>query len=68
MPTKRLCNRQARFNSSRILLRAIHQYILSHTRQFGSELKDIPIDDEAEERLAAFEEVDGHWQYKEAYY
>ncbi len=29
------------------------------------ELKDIPIDNEAEERLAAFEEVDGHWRYKE---
>lgn len=42
-----------------------HQYILSHKANLDPELKDIPIDDEAEERLAAFEEVDGHWQYKE---
>lgn len=42
-----------------------HQYILSHKTNLDPELKDIPIDDEAEERLAAFEEVDGHWQYKE---
>ena len=42
-----------------------HQYILSHKANLDLELKDIPIDDEAEERLAAFEEVDGHWQYKE---
>ena len=42
-----------------------HQYILSRKANLDPELKDIPIDDEAEERLAAFEEVDGHWQYKE---
>ena len=42
-----------------------HQYILSHKANLDPEQKDIPIDDEAEERLAAFEEVDGHWQYKE---
>lgn len=42
-----------------------HQYILSNKTNLDPELKDIPIDDEAEERLAAFEEVDGHWQYKE---
>lgn len=42
-----------------------HQYILSHKANLDPELKDIPIDNEAEERLAAFEEVDGHWQYKE---
>lgn len=42
-----------------------HQYILSHKTNLDPELKDIPIDNEAEERLAAFEEVDGHWQYKE---
>lgn len=42
-----------------------HQYILSHKANLDPEIKDIPIDDEAEERLAAFEEVDGHWQYKE---
>ena len=42
-----------------------HQYILSHKANLDQELKDIPIDNEAEERLAAFEEVDGHWQYKE---
>ena len=42
-----------------------HQYILSHKANLDPELKDIPIDDEAEERLTAFEEVDGHWQYKE---
>ncbi|MFQ8978193.1 MAG: tetratricopeptide repeat protein, partial [Veillonella sp.] len=42
-----------------------HQYILSHKANLDEELKDIPIDDEAEERLAAFEEVDGHWRYKE---
>lgn len=42
-----------------------HQYILSHKANLDPELKDIPIDDEAEERLAVFEEVDGHWQYKE---
>lgn len=42
-----------------------HQYIFSHKANLDPELKDIPIDDEAEERLAAFEEVDGHWQYKE---
>ena len=42
-----------------------HQYILSHKTNLDPELKDIPIDDEAEERLAAFEEIDGHWQYKE---
>ena len=42
-----------------------HQYILSHKANLDPKLKDIPIDDEAEERLAAFEEVDGHWQYKE---
>lgn len=42
-----------------------HQYILSHKTNLDPELKDIPIDDEAEERLASFEEIDGHWQYKE---
>lgn len=42
-----------------------HQYILSHKANLDPELKDIPIDDEAKERLTAFEEVDGHWQYKE---
>ena len=43
-----------------------HQYILlSHKANLDEELKGIPIDDEAEERLAAFEEVDGHWRYKE---
>jgi len=38
---------------------------LSHKANLDPELRDIPIDNEAEERLAAFEEVDGHWQYKE---
>ena len=38
---------------------------MSHKANLDPELKDIPIDDEAEERLTAFEEVDGHWQYKE---
>ena len=42
-----------------------HQYILSHKTNLDPELKDIPIDDEAAERLEAFEEIDGHWQYKE---
>ena len=41
-----------------------HQYILSHKANLDEELKDIPIDNEAEERLAAFEEIDGHWHYK----
>lgn len=42
-----------------------HQYILSHIANCGEEIKDIPIDDEAAERLTAFEEIDGHWHYKE---
>ena len=42
-----------------------HQYILSHIANCGEEIKDIPVDDEAAERLTAFEEIDGHWHYKE---
>ena len=42
-----------------------HQYILSHKANLDEELTDVPIDDEAAERLEAFEEIDGHWQYKE---
>lgn len=42
-----------------------HQYILSHIANCGEEIKDIPVDDEAAERLTAFEEIDGHWYYKE---
>ena len=43
-----------------------HQYILSHIANRDEEIKDIPVDDEAAERLEAFEEIDGHWHYKEA--
>ena len=42
-----------------------HQYILSHLANCGKEIKDIPVDDEAAERLTAFEKIDGHWHYKE---
>ena len=42
-----------------------HQYIISHIANCGEEIKDIPVDDEAAERLTAFEEIDGHWHYKE---
>ena len=42
-----------------------HQYIVSHLANRSEEIKDIPVDDEAAERLAAFEKVDGHWHYKE---
>lgn len=42
-----------------------HQYILSHIANCSEEIKDIPVDDEAAERLTAFEEIDGHWHYKE---
>ena len=42
-----------------------HQYIVSHLTNRSEEIKDIPVDDEAAERLAAFEKVDGHWHYKE---
>ncbi len=42
-----------------------HQYIVSHLANRSEEIKDIPVDDEASERLAAFEKVDGHWHYKE---
>jgi len=42
-----------------------HQYIVSHLVNRSEEIKDIPVDDEAAERLEAFEEIDGHWHYKE---
>ena len=42
-----------------------HQYIVSHLANRSEEINDIPVDDEAAERLAAFEKVDGHWHYKE---
>ena len=42
-----------------------HQYILSHIANRDEEIKDIPVDDEAAERLTAFEQIDGHWQYKD---
>ena len=42
-----------------------HQYIVSHLANRSEEIKDIPVDDEAAERLEAFEEIDGHWHYKE---
>ena len=42
-----------------------HQYIVSHLANRNEEIKDIPVDDEAAERLEAFEEIDGHWHYKE---
>ena len=42
-----------------------HQYILSHIANRDEEIKDIPVDDEAAERLIAFEQIDGHWQYKD---
>ena len=42
-----------------------HQYIASHLANRSEEIKDIPVDDEAAERLEAFEEIDGHWHYKE---
>ncbi len=35
-----------------------HQYIVSHLANRSEEIKDIPVDDEAAERLAAFEKVD----------
>ena len=41
-----------------------HQYIVSHLANRSEEIKDIPVDDEAAERLEAFEEIDGHWHYK----
>ena len=43
-----------------------HQYIVSHLANRSEEIKDIPVDDEAAERLEAFEEIDGHWHYKES--
>ena len=42
-----------------------HQYILSHIANRDEEIKDIPVDDEAAERLIAFEQINGHWQYKD---
>ena len=42
-----------------------HQYIVSHLANRSEEIKDIPVDDEAAERLTAFEKVDSHWHYKE---
>ena len=42
-----------------------HQYILSHISNRDEEIKDIPVDDEAAERLIAFEQINGHWQYKD---
>ena len=42
-----------------------HQYILSHIANRYEEIKDIPVDDEAAERLIAFEQINGHWQYKD---
>ena len=42
-----------------------HQYIISHIANCEEEIKDIPVYDEAAERLTAFEEIDGHWHYKE---
>ena len=42
-----------------------HQYILSHIANLDEEIKDIPVDDEAAERLIAFEQINGHWQYKD---
>ena len=42
-----------------------HQYILSHLANRNEESKDIPVDDEAAERLIAFEQVNGHWRYKD---
>ena len=42
-----------------------HQYILSHIANRDEEIKDIPVDDEAAERLIAFEQIAGHWQYKD---
>ena len=38
---------------------------MSHIANRDEEIKDIPVDDEAAERLEAFEEIDGHWHYKE---
>ena len=38
---------------------------MSHLANRSEEINDIPVDDEAAERLAAFEKVDGHWHYKE---
>ena len=38
---------------------------MSHKANLDEELKGVPIDDEGAERLDAFEEIDGHWQYKE---
>ena len=42
-----------------------HQYILSHIANRDEEIKDNPVDDEAAERLIAFEQINGHWQYKD---
>ena len=42
-----------------------HQYIVSHLANRSEEIKDIPVDDEAAERLIAFEQINGHWQYKD---
>lgn len=42
-----------------------HQYILSHIANRDEEIKDISVDDEAAERLIAFEQINGHWQYKD---
>ena len=42
-----------------------HQYILSHIANRDEEIKDIPVDDEAAERLIAFEQINGHWQHKD---
>ena len=42
-----------------------HQYILSHIANRDEEIKDIPVDDEAAKRLIAFEQINGHWQYKD---
>ncbi|WP_456156230.1 sel1 repeat family protein [Veillonella sp.] len=42
-----------------------HQYILSHLANRDEEIQNIPVDDEAAERLTAFEQINGHWHYKD---
>lgn len=44
-----------------------HQYILSHKANCDEEMQGFPVDDEAADRLQAFEEIDGHWHYRESY-
>ncbi|MDU7796026.1 MAG: tetratricopeptide repeat protein [Veillonella parvula] len=60
-------NRVLFYDITRALTRVAlgYAYEKGYVANLDPEIKDIPIDDEAEERLAAFEEVDGHWQYKE---